>query len=141
MPGLNYSNLVMGLGVLLLVWALAVRRSRTDMVLLAISGLLLLFAGFRPTLSEAGARFGLLPELLTALFGLVLLVRVFLTRLGIGHKLGFAAAGCLMLVPALLLAGVIALFAMGSGHDSRIANESRPAANAAEPILNTGATP
>lgn len=147
--GLDLFMLAYGLGALLLLWAaLMARRSRFDALLLGLAGMLLLL---RPALRQLGVTdtsFSFLPELALALIGLILLVRVFLSRLSGLERAGLGAVGCLLLIPAMIVAGVIALFAMGSGHDARIANHAaneaaanQAAANQAEPLLNAGAGP
>lgn len=114
----DYLSIPAILGGLLLVWALLARRSAFDAVLIGLAGLLLILMGLRWHLGSAVLMHtGMWPEVLLALIGLVMLVRVFVSRLGWGHRIGLGLAGCAITLPFLLLAGLIILFSMGSGHD------------------------
>lgn len=80
--------------------------------------MLLLLLGLRENLAPAIERqIGVWPELALGMLGLVMLVRVFLTRLGWPHRVGFGLAGCAISIPLLVLIGLVALFSYGAGHD------------------------
>lgn len=92
-------------------WALTVRRSPVDCILLGLAGLLLIGVGLR---SQFDPHFlGLLEfpwNLTLGVLGLALLVRAFVSRLGGGHRVGFGLAGCAVTLPFLFLVAVMALF-------------------------------
>lgn len=108
-----------GFAAALLLWGLlAMRRAAFDGLLLALAGALLLLRAFQPLLRERfGAQFdiGILPELVLAATGLLLLIRLFFSGLSLPERLGMGALGCLLLLPALVILGFISLWIFGSG--------------------------
>ena len=125
-----------GLAVFLLLWALlAARRSPFDALLLGLAGLLLLFSASLPWLGPrtgiSRQQVGILPELALAPIGLLLLLRVFFSRLGGFQRLGMGAVGCLILLPTLVLAGWISLWMFGRSSGVPHSANSQATANAA----------
>jgi hypothetical protein len=117
------------LGALFLLWAFAARRSPFDAGLIGLAGLLLILVGLRDHLAPAVERqLGVWPELGLGALGLVMLLRVFLSRLGWPHRVGLGLAGCAVTLPLLVLIGLIVLFSVGANHD----RHRPPAANEAQ---------
>ena len=106
------------LGALLLLWAVAARRSPFDAALVGLAALLMVLVGLREHLpAMTDRRLGLWPELALGGLGLVMLARAFMSRLGRPHRIGLGLAGCAVTLPLLLLIGVMALFSLDAGHD------------------------
>jgi hypothetical protein len=111
----------------LLAWAWLVRRAPADAGLLAVGGIIFLVVALSHVVTGIGDAVGILPETAASAFGIVLIVRAFISRLGRAHRIGFGAAGCIMMLPLVAFALLVALFSMGSGHDSRArTNQAAP---------------
>ncbi len=132
--------LYVAIGIFLLVWALfAYRRSRFDALLLGLAGAILLFGEVTRLLPDhlrVQSQAALWATAALGVIGLLLLIRLFISRLSIPERVGMGATGCLLMIPALLILGYLSLLGLGSA--SRARAPAQPA-NSASPVNSAAA--
>lgn len=103
------------LAIVLIAWALTARRSRTDAALIWLAAALLLITALYPFLRSPDAILALVRPALVPL-GIFMLIRIFFTPLGTGHKVGLAGAGCAVTLPFVASAAIVAVAAYLFSH-------------------------